>query len=605
MKTTMQKAVAGTVLTLTFLVSVVSLVLLLEGPGGQAPGATRDVAVPPRTAVKEARRTPISTRHLAPLPGIEELRRLCQSLAMLDAIICPQWADRFHSFDCKWAKNMMLASWRNGSGDEYYLLFCEQGAIMKGFAHESYMSPYQHGNKVWDGVLSEVPAEFGYLLKEPAFEIKATTFCVWRLKKDSAWHTGKVIFPDKDLLRTKGSIRYDPDGSQSMMALFDRDPKSYKKHVDDIYGERVPPKGYDLKTISAIYAHEPLSEELVAALNPKLALRDLKKDLADIGYPVSKERAPGKAIPENEPQKGQLRLKLDEQPVAAAKKRLRKQIEEAGLARLADDLEKLMRFSIRLKAKVAPEVDRRLGSSKLGGTPDLPESTAWPECNGVPMALLAQLRLQDMVPYDPDGRLPKSGMLHFFYEAKEQSWGGDPKDRGQWKVIYYDGDLGRLRTTTPPDRLPKESRFRACTLVLSNEFTLPPSPWDSKAMKQLKMSDKEEDRYIELLDEIISEGANAQGHIPIHRMFGHPDQIQGDMRFACQRGFHGVGDDTDAGRAALEKGADDWQLLLQIDSDERNLGTMWCDVGRIYFWIRQQDLRKRDFSNVWLVLQSS
>jgi tetratricopeptide (TPR) repeat protein len=303
MKTTMarrkggrslQRAIASTVLALTFPVLVVSLVLLVEGSGGQAAEAKRDAALPPKTAVKDASRTPLSTRNLAPMPGIEDLRRLCQSLAMLDAIICPNWEGRYHSFNCKWGKNMMLASRRNGSGDEYYLLFCEQGAILKGFDHESYMWNYHPG--VWEGVLSEVPAEFGYFSNEPYFEIEYTTFCVWRLKKDSQWHTGKIVFPDKNLLRAKLYAAYDPDGSQDMMALFDRDPKSYKKFVDDIYDESVPPKGYDLKIISAIYAHEPLTAEMVAALNPKLTLKDLKEDLADIGYPVSKGKPSAKAI---------------------------------------------------------------------------------------------------------------------------------------------------------------------------------------------------------------------------------------------------------------------------------------------------------------------
>ncbi len=249
----------------------------------QEKAAQEDDAAP-ATAVEEARRDPISTRNLAAIPGIEELRRLCQSLALLDAIICPEWEGRFHSFNCKWGENMMLASWRNGSGDDYHLLFCEQGAIMKGFDHESRMSPYQHDGKVWDGVLSEVPAEFGFFLKEPAFDMKATTFCVWRLKKDSAWHTGKITFPDED----------DPDGSQRMMALFDRDPKSYKKFADDIYGDSLPPNGCDLKTVIAIYAHEPLTGESVAALNPKRKLAGLKEDVAGIGYPASK-RSPKKA----------------------------------------------------------------------------------------------------------------------------------------------------------------------------------------------------------------------------------------------------------------------------------------------------------------------
>jgi uncharacterized protein YwqG len=63
----------------------------------------------------------------------------------------------------------------------------------------------------------------------------------------------------------------------------------------------------------------------------------------------------------------------------------------------------------------------------------------------------------------------------------------------------------------------------------------------------------------------------------------------------------GSGED-DARRADLQEGITDWRLLLQIDSDD-SLGTMWGDAGRIYFWIREQDLKNRDFAKVWLVLQ--
>jgi uncharacterized protein YwqG len=252
--------------------------------------------------------------------------------------------------------------------------------------------------------------------------------------------------------------------------------------------------------------------------------------------------------------------------------------------------------SIRLKAAAAPEGDLKPGSSKLGGLPDLPEGMAWPECNGVPMALLAQLCLQDIAPYDPDERLPKSGMLYFFYENKEQKWGFDPKDRDHWKVIYYDGDLAVLRAAIPP----KESRFRACRLTFSNEITLP--SWESKDIERLKLSRAERDGYAAFPGTGCGEGEI------IHRLLGHPEQIQGDMQLECQCAFHGLymGDPSgydDPRRPALEKGADDWRLLLQIDSDEENLGAMWGDCGRVYFWIRQEDLRKRDFGNVWLILQ--
>ncbi|NLX97108.1 MAG: DUF1963 domain-containing protein [Rhodopirellula sp.] len=55
-------------------------------------------------------------------------------------------------------------------------------------------------------------------------------------------------------------------------------------------------------------------------------------------------------------------------------------------------------------------------------------------------------------------------------------------------------------------------------------------------------------------------------------------------------------------RAGLEDGADDWHLLLQIDTDD-NMATMWGDGGRVYFWIREEDLKSREFGNVWLILQ--
>lgn len=285
--------------------------------------------------------------------------------------------------------------------------------------------------------------------------------------------------------------------------------------------------------------------------------------------------------------------------VDAAKRKLREEAVKAGLARIADDLTKTVAVSIRLTATKAAEKDLGPGSSKMGGTPDLPKGVAWPQRNGIPMALLAQLRLQDVAPYDLQGRLPKSGMLYFFYEASGQAWGFDPKDRGCCAVIYRDDNSDTLRPATPPAGLPQECRFRACRVNFHNEITMPSA--DSKEFDP-KLSENERELLAELADRIGS------GERTAHRMFGYPDEIQDDMKLECQLASNGVDVGnargySDARRAALEKGADDWQLLLQIDSDAGNLGTMWGDAGRVYFWIRQQDLKKRDFSNVWLILQ--
>lgn len=79
----------------------------------------------------------ISTRNLESLPDVVQLRRLLQSMAMLDAILMPEWQYRYYSFNAQWRQGEMMGSMRNGSGDELFALFNIHGAFLKGFAHET------------------------------------------------------------------------------------------------------------------------------------------------------------------------------------------------------------------------------------------------------------------------------------------------------------------------------------------------------------------------------------------------------------------------------------------------------------------------------------
>jgi hypothetical protein len=84
----------------------------------------------------------ISSRDLTALPKIEELKEFTQSLAMFDAIIMREWVYRYYSFNCKWAEGEQMASMRNGEGDGWYCCFGFPGGFLKGFDHESEMSPW-------------------------------------------------------------------------------------------------------------------------------------------------------------------------------------------------------------------------------------------------------------------------------------------------------------------------------------------------------------------------------------------------------------------------------------------------------------------------------
>lgn len=210
------------------------------------------------------------------LPGIPVLRDRCRALAMLDAILSPEWADRYYSYDSRWSGAEEMASMRDGAGNEYAIVFSPAGAYACGFAHESLMSPYAAGGP-WPGVLDEVPEAFRPYVEEPAFSdgdgTPVVTVCMWRQPQDAAWRAGAIDFPEDGT--------DDPDGAGYLFALpADGSAEAYRGFAEDYYELPV-----DLEAVRHVHALRPLTPEVIAALNPDVDLADLAKDIEQIGYP--------------------------------------------------------------------------------------------------------------------------------------------------------------------------------------------------------------------------------------------------------------------------------------------------------------------------------
>lgn len=139
---------------------------------------------------------------------------------------------------------------------------------MKGFSHESPMSLM---GRVWPGVLDGVPSDFSECLREPAFEIEATTFCFWSRAVSPLWERGQIDFPNAP----------DPDGSERLLKLWDGDPDSYCGWARE-YFER----DLDVHAVRHVYEGKRMVPELARALNPVADLDDLRLDLNVIGYPI-------------------------------------------------------------------------------------------------------------------------------------------------------------------------------------------------------------------------------------------------------------------------------------------------------------------------------
>ena len=138
---------------------------------------------------------------------------------------------------------------------------------------------------------------------------------------------------------------------------------------------------------------------------------------------------------------------------------------------------------------------------------------------------------------------------------------------------------------------------RACCVNALADLTLP------DCLLDVEYGTPAYEAYLSLRDE-LADGTGS----PHHHLFGHPQLIQNPMELECQLASNGIYCGNSAGYQSeeakrLEAAAADWRLLLQIDTDEEGPGWMWGDVGRIYFWIKKQDLATRRFTDVWLIFQ--
>jgi uncharacterized protein YwqG len=89
---------------------------------------------------------------------------------------------------------------------------------------------------------------------------------------------------------------------------------------------------------------------------------------------------------------------------------------------------------------------------------------------------------------------------------------------------------------------------------------------------------------------------------------GFPETVQNnDLELTAELVSHGIYCGNPKGyregkSRGLGAGAADWRLLLQLDSEE-DAGMMWGDLGRLYFMIREEDLKTLSFNRAWMDMQ--
>jgi len=204
------------------------------------------------------------------LPAVAALVQRTKALAALDLILSPEWESRYYSFNSAWAASERMASMRNGSGDEWWLVFHASGwAALKGLAHES-QAWSDGGGDLSVAIQNAFPAELTAFTHEPAFCWDSTSFGYFYLPSASCWRRANdaTSFSDLDA------------GDDYLLRHLTGGPSDYVSFVEEYYEKTIP-----LSVVTDVFREAPITQVVISALNPEITIDDIAKELySEIGY---------------------------------------------------------------------------------------------------------------------------------------------------------------------------------------------------------------------------------------------------------------------------------------------------------------------------------
>jgi len=218
------------------------------------------------------------------IPAPAELYELCITLAALDALTGTQFPKFKMGVNASENSRWFLRD--DGAGNTMSVLFSEAGVFIKGFDHESCMSPHadDRDSKNIPGLFAGFPPKLRKYLEKPALigdsepdcfpatfddgttlEVPATTFCTWWDALSKRWLYGKITFPEFK--------NHDSDGASFLIGSLNTD------HFCNEYG-------WSEALVPAVEQRKPITEAMLTGIKRKPDPVRIAAYLSEIGYGV-------------------------------------------------------------------------------------------------------------------------------------------------------------------------------------------------------------------------------------------------------------------------------------------------------------------------------
>ncbi|MBI1279450.1 MAG: DUF1963 domain-containing protein [Anaerolineaceae bacterium] len=298
---------------------------------------------------------------------------------------------------------------------------------------------------------------------------------------------------------------------------------------------------------------------------------------------------------------------------------LREQIRSFGLNRLEEKIIQLAQPCIYMIREAVDDERLPVGSSKLGGLPDLPANFQWPYYNDVPLTFIGQFKFSEIAPYDPEGILPNQGILYYFIETDDMIF-GTYKQRNAWRVFYLSDENTPLIRTSHPTH---QGEFRLIRALRSHRIEYQrclsiPTIFESEAsdygLDFLDDRDVNNPYYDWSTPTELAAYFNLEKVVhpaPMHYWLGHPQLWQGSIeeevvinsqqlerqKFPDQL-YRFTDEQIDYIKTETEK----WQFLFQLHTDD-SLDVIWGETGSLYICIPKESLALLRFEDCWTIMQ--
>ena len=273
---------------------------------------------------------------------------------------------------------------------------------------------------------------------------------------------------------------------------------------------------------------------------------------------------------------------------------LRETLDEVGLGAYADRLLPHARVAVDLV--LAGPATHRVGESRLGGAPDLPEGSGWPlDEDGAARTFLLQVNLADIPAFD-GSPLPSAGMLYLFLGLEE------PASDVSHVVLLHTGPEALAPVAIPEDVERCDDTFEPPiphALRCALRADLP--HWATNLHERLTedMTEDEQDAMHDLSPFKTGYAGQLLGHVA-----GIGQDPREDAVVAREFDPKWMYDYERRRTLGLEEKAERWQNLIRVDSAREADLNFW-DAGYLNVLIREDALEALDLSGLYVSIETS